>query len=156
MVLVSPSEMAHTLWSVFLSIEIHFFLSLFLSLNSFCNETSRIWALSSSEARWEISVKRPWVQVWIWVTWLHKDPLLYFSFPFSQPCSNSPCVKQNFLDNLVMSTCQYFITIMHAREKVLLRANWNIFSCKSIFYRRELLTSLLRLQIRSRKKRWSG
>ena len=37
------------------------YLSLCLSLNSFCNETSRTWASLSPETRCVISVGRPWV-----------------------------------------------------------------------------------------------
>ena len=36
-----------------------------LSLNSFCHETSRIWASLSPETRCVISVGRPWVTIWI-------------------------------------------------------------------------------------------
>ena len=47
------------------------YLSLCLSLNSFCNETSRTWTSLSPETRCVISVKRTWVQVPIWVAPFH-------------------------------------------------------------------------------------
>ena len=43
--------------------------SLCLSLNSFCDETSRTWASLSPPTRCVISVKRLWVLVPIWVIW---------------------------------------------------------------------------------------
>ena len=59
----SPSEMAHTLsCGVCFSLnESTSYLSLCLSLNSFCNETSRTWASLSPETRCVISVGRLWV-----------------------------------------------------------------------------------------------
>ena len=51
------------LWSVFLSNKCTSYLSLCLSLNSFCDETSRTGASLSSETRYATSVKRRWVQV---------------------------------------------------------------------------------------------
>ena len=49
------------------------YLSLCLSLNSFCDKTSRTWASLSPETRCVISIKRQWVQVPIWVVWFHYD-----------------------------------------------------------------------------------
>ena len=57
------------LWSVFPSYNRPTScLSLCLSLNSFCSETSRTWASLNPEIRYGISVKRPWVPVpfWVW------------------------------------------------------------------------------------------
>ena len=45
------------------------YLSLCLSLNSFCDETSIAWASVNPETRCVISVERPWVQVPVCVTW---------------------------------------------------------------------------------------
>ena len=45
------------------------YLSLCLSLNSFCNKTSRTRASLSPETRCVISIKRPRVQVPMWVVW---------------------------------------------------------------------------------------
>ena len=58
----SPSRMAHTLSVECFSLsKSTSYLSLCLSLNSFCNETSRTWASLSPETRCVISVGRPWV-----------------------------------------------------------------------------------------------
>ena len=62
LVLLSPSEMAHTVCGVCFSLnKSTSYLSLCLSLNSFCDETSRTWVSLSSETRCVISVGRPWV-----------------------------------------------------------------------------------------------
>ena len=85
---LSPSEMAHTLsvehvsprvilafwdWSysiygMFISLnKSTSYLSVCLSLNSFCEETSRTWASLSPETRCVILIKRQGIQVPIWV-----------------------------------------------------------------------------------------
>ena len=43
------------------------YLLLCLPLNFFCAETQRNWASVSPDTRWVILIKRPWVQVPIWV-----------------------------------------------------------------------------------------
>ena len=66
----SHSEMAHTVCGMCFSLnKSTYYLSLCLSLNSFCNETSRTWASLSAETRYVISVGRLWGQVPIWGTW---------------------------------------------------------------------------------------
>ena len=49
-------------------------LSLCLSLNSFCDETSRTWSSISPETRCVISIIRTWAQVSIWVARFHYQP----------------------------------------------------------------------------------
>ena len=51
---LSPSAMAHTLWSVSLRIKSISYLSLCLSPNSFSDETQRTWASVSPGTRWVI------------------------------------------------------------------------------------------------------
>ena len=70
------------------------YLSLCLSPNSFCDETSRTWASLSPETRCVISVKRPWIQVPIsvfrWVRVLacgFKSQSEVHGFSFIEPVS---------------------------------------------------------------------
>ena len=56
------------LWSISLSLnKSTSYLSLFLSLNSFYDKTLGTSASLSPETRCVISLKRPWIQVPIWV-----------------------------------------------------------------------------------------
>ena len=55
------------LWNGFSLNKSTSYLSLCLSLNSFCDEASRTWASLSPETKCVVSVKRPWVQVPVWV-----------------------------------------------------------------------------------------
>ena len=75
---LSPSEMARSLvCGVCFSLnKSTSYLSLCLSRNSFCDETSRTWASLSPETRCVISVKRPWVRVPIWVTQFQQVTLM--------------------------------------------------------------------------------
>ena len=66
------------LWSVFLLNKSTSHLSLCLSLNSFCNETSRTWASLGPKTRCVFSIKRPWIQVPIWVAWFQYQWWQYY------------------------------------------------------------------------------
>ena len=83
------------------------YLSLCLSLNSFCNETSRTWASLSPETRCVISVGRrgfwqgsssgTWVQVPIWGARFHKEDNYGFSIISKQvPQGNCTIFRTGF------------------------------------------------------------